>query len=373
LSSTTHRSTAWPLALALAALVVYASLYPFVGWRWPQGMVGADWLLLPWPKGRLPFDEISNFVGYVPIGALLVIAVLRSGGGRWLAIAVALGLSASLSYGVELAQQFLPPRVPSAKDCMFNLGGALAGAAVAVAIHAAGYLEHWHVIRLRWFERDSAWAFLLLLLWPVALLFPAPAPLALGHIWGEVHGWLQAALADTPWADDAALWFPAADEAGRALTRLQELLITGLGLLAPCLVAYATTRAGWHRLLLVAGAAVLALGMMTMSTALNFGAEHALAWWSPHTGPALLGGAALAVALAGIGPRWAAALGVPVLAFFVALVGQAPNDPYFAASLAGWEQGRLVRFHGLAQWVGWLWPYGAMAWLLRRLVRPARE
>jgi hypothetical protein len=256
---------------------------------------------------------------------------------------------------------------------MFNLGGALAGAAVAVAIHAAGYLEHWHVIRLRWFERDSAWAFLLLLLWPVALLFPAPAPLALGHIWGEVHGWLQAALADTPWADDAALWFPAADETGRALTRLQELLITGLGLLAPCLVAYATTRAGWHRLLLVAGAAVLALGMMTMSTALNFGAEHALAWWSPHTGPALLGGAALAVALAGIGPRWAAALGVLVLAFFVALVGQAPNDPYFAASLAGWEQGRLVRFHGLAQWVGWLWPYGAMAWLLRRLVRPARE
>jgi VanZ family protein len=373
LSSTKHRSTAWPLALVLVALVLYASLYPFVGWRWPQGMVGADWLLLPWPKGRLRFDELSNFLGYVPIGALLVIAVLRGGGGRWLALVIALGLSAVLSYSVELAQQFLPPRVPSAKDCMFNLGGALAGAALAVAIHAAGFLEHWHVIRLRWFERDSAWAFLLLLLWPVALLFPAPAPLALGHIWGEVHGWLQAALADTPWADDAALWFPAADETGRPLTRLQELLISGLGLLAPCLVAYATTRAGWHRLLLVAGAAALALGMMTMSTALNFGADHALAWWSPHTGPALLGGAALAMALAGVDSRWAAALGVLALAFFVALVGQAPNDPYFAASLAGWEQGRLVRFHGLAQWVGWLWPYGAMAWLLVRLVRPARE
>jgi VanZ family protein len=217
----------------LAALVVYASLYPFVGWRWPQGMAGADWLLLPWPRERLRFDELSNFLGYVPIGALLVIAVRRGGGGRGLALAVALGLSAALSYGVELAQQFLPPRVPSAKDCMWNLGGAVVGAAVAMAIDAAGYLEQWHGIRLRWFERDSAWAFLLLLLWPVALLFPAPAPLALGHVWGEVHGWLQAALADTPWAVDALPGLPAAAEPLRALTRLQEVLITGLGLLAP--------------------------------------------------------------------------------------------------------------------------------------------
>ena len=369
----THRSTAWPLALVLAALVVYASLYPFVGWRWPQGMVGADWLLLPWPKGRLRFDEISNFLGYVPLAALLVIAVLRGGGARGLALAAAVGLPAALSYGVELAQQFLPPRVPSLKDCIFNLGGAITGAAVGTAIHGAGYLEHWHAIRLRWFERDSAWAFLLLLLWPVALLFPAPAPLALGHIWGEVHGWLQALVAGTPWADDAALWLPEAAETQRPLSRLQEVLISGLGLLTPCLVAYATTRPGWHRLLLVAGAALLAVGMMTMSTALNFGAEHAWAWWSPQTGPALLVGAVLALVLAGIASRWAAALGVLALAFFVMLVGQAPTDPYFAASLAGWEQGRLVRFHGLAQWVGWLWPYGAMAWLMVRLVRPARE
>jgi hypothetical protein len=65
----------------------------------------------------------------------------------------------------------------------------------------------------------------------------------------------------------------------------------------------------------------------------------------------------------------AAALGLVVLALLVALVAQAPEDPYFAASLAGWEQGRLVRFHGMAQWVGWLWPYAAMAWLLARVMR----
>jgi hypothetical protein len=51
----------------------------------------------------------------------------------------------------------------------------------------------------------------------------------------------------------------------------------------------------------------------------------------------------------------------------VAGVAQAPDDPYFAQSLKAWEQGRFVRFHGLAQWVGWLWPYVAMGWMLSRL------
>jgi hypothetical protein len=49
------------------------------------------------------------------------------------------------------------------------------------------------------------------------------------------------------------------------------------------------------------------------------------------------------------------------------LVHQAPTDPYYAQSLQAWEQGRWVRFHGLAQWVGWLWPFAAIGWLLTRL------
>ncbi|HOL37251.1 MAG TPA: teicoplanin resistance protein VanZ, partial [Rubrivivax sp.] len=46
-----------------------------------------------------------------------------------------------------------------------------------------------------------------------------------------------------------------------------------------------------------------------------------------------------------------------------------PTDPYYAQSLQAWEQGRFVRFHGLAQWVGWLWPYAAIAWFLAQLGR----
>jgi hypothetical protein len=65
-----------------------------------------------------------------------------------------------------------------------------------------------------------------------------------------------------------------------------------------------------------------------------------------------------------------AALGLVTVTAAVTLVAQAPQDPYFAASLQLWEQGQFIRFHGMAQWVGWLWPYAALAWLLRRAAAP---
>ena len=38
-----------------------------------------------------------------------------------------------------------------------------------------------------------------------------------------------------------------------------------------------------------------------------------------------------------------------------------------ADTLQAWEQGRFIRFHGAAQWIGWLWPYVAMLYLLARI------
>ena len=39
------------------------------------------------------------------------------------------------------------------------------------------------------------------------------------------------------------------------------------------------------------------------------------------------------------------------------LLNQAPTSAVFAQSLQIWEQGRFIRFHGLGQWLGWLWPH----------------
>jgi hypothetical protein len=52
----------------------------------------------------------------------------------------------------------------------------------------------------------------------------------------------------------------------------------------------------------------------------------------------------------------------------IVLVNQLGTDPYFALSLHGWEQGHFIRFHGLAQWLGWAWPYAALAFLLRQVM-----
>lgn len=370
-----HRSTALPLALAFTALVVYASLYPFMGWRWPPAQDGLALLQLPWPPWRDRFDEAANLLGYVPLGALLFVAVVRSGGGALVGLAVAVLGSAVLSFAVEVTQNFLPTRVPSLKDCAFNIAGALLGALLAALLHALGWVDRWQALRERWFSRRSAGALVLLLLWPVGLLFPTPAPLGLGQVGGELRIAVDAAFSGTPWAADVTAWLGggAAVRATPVLSRANELLVIALGLAAPCLVAFAATRTGWHRLALLGGATGLALAVSTLSTALNFGPEHALAWWTPTTWRALALGVVLALLAIGAGPRLAAGLGLAALTALVVLVAQSPTDPYYAASLQGWEQGRFIRFHGLAQWIGWLWPYAAIAWLLTRLARQDSE
>jgi hypothetical protein len=78
-------------------------------------------------------------------------------------------------------------------------------------------------------------------------------------------------------------------------------------------------------------------------------------------------GLLLALLLVPVPRRVVRGLALVVLTGLVVGMAQAPADPYFAQSLLAWEQGRFVRFHGLAQWVGWLWPYAAMLWLLSRL------
>jgi VanZ family protein len=133
-----HRSSATPLAGVYAALVVYASLFPFTGWRWPPGQALPALLALPWPPYLLPYDLWFNLLGYLPLGALIGIAVWRSGGLGWQALLAAVLGPAALSFACEVLQQFLPGRHPSLKDLAMNSGGAVAGALLAAGGLAVG-------------------------------------------------------------------------------------------------------------------------------------------------------------------------------------------------------------------------------------------
>jgi len=369
-----HRSSAVPLAWLYGALIVYASLYPFAGWRVP-GVGPLDFLILH-TRGWTWFDLISNLLGYLPLGFLLFVALLRSGLPAAKAAGIAFALGTVLSFALEVLQNYLPLRASSIVDLMLNALGTGLGVGLGALLHARGGVERWQMLRDRWFVGRSAGGLALLLLWPIGLLFPTAVPFGLGQVLGRVQPALAAMLQGTPAEAWTAGWADAAanvpvEGTGTTLSAASELSIIVLGLLAPCLVAFTIAVPGWRRSALVLGAALLGVIATTLSTALNFGPQHAFAWTTAQAVQGMLVGLAAAALLSLVPRRVAAGFGLITLTALVMLVAQAPADPYFAQSLKAWEQGRFIRFHGAAQWVGWAWPYAALCYLLARLA--ARE
>lgn len=366
---TSQRSSATPLALVMMMLVLYASLYPFSGWRWPAGQTLPALLKLPWPPWLTPLDEAFNLAGYLPLGLLIFIAAVHGGRRAGTALVLAVLGPALLSYAAEVVQHFLPGRHPSLKDWAMNTLGALAGALLAAVLHRWGWLRRWRALRQRWFTPHSAGALALLALWPVGLLFPTPLPWGLGPDGARVREAVLGLIADVPWAEALATLLAPPAAAPVPLGPLAERTAATLGLLSPVLLTFAIARPGWHRLMLAIGALAAGFATMTLATLLNFGPAHVLAWLTPAAVAALAGAAVAALALLPVPRRLVQGLALMGLAVGAMLVVQAPADPYYAQNLATWEQGRFIHFHGLAQWVGWLWPFAAMAWLLARLAR----
>jgi len=359
-----HRSSAVPLAWLYTGLIVYASLYPFTGWR-PPGHSPFAYLLQGWWPWWTWFDLVSNLIGYLPFGLLVCGALVRSGWRSSRAAATASLAGIALSFSMETLQNWLPTRVSSNVDLVLNSLGAVMGAGIAALVHRHGGVERWELAREQWFIRRSAGGLALLLLWPVGLLFPTSVPFGLGQVLGRVRDRLALLLEGTAGEAWTALW-----TTGGPPSPLQpsgELALVVMGLLAPCLLALSIAAPGWRRVVLVLGAVGIGCVTMTLSTALNFGPDHAAAWVTPQAVEAVLVSTAAAVLLTLVPRRVAAGLGLMALTALAMLVARAPADPYYAQSLQGWEQGRFIRFHGAAQWVGWAWPYAAIAYLLARI------
>ena len=368
-----HKTSAWPLALAYAALIVYASLYPFAGWR-DQGI--APWLFLasPWPKYWTGFDVAANVAGYAPLGFLLGLGFLRRGRVRFGpttrlgAIAGATLTAAALSLAMETLQTYLPSRVPSNVDLALNLLGAAGGAVLASGLELAGAIDRWSRFRLRWFVEEARGALVLLALWPFALLFPASVPLGLGQVFERLEAALADWLLDTPFLE----WLPVREVELQPLTPDIEVVSVALGILIPCLLSYIVMQSISRRAVIAAGVVALGVGTTALSAVLSYGPEHAWAWLSPAVSLGLVAGLVVALALLALPRRGCAALLLLALVVHLGLLNQAPEGVYFADTLQAWEQGRFIRFNGLAQWLGWSWPYAALVYALSRVSRSDR-
>lgn len=365
-----HKTSAWPLAATYVALVIYASLYPFTGWR-DQGIAPWEFLFSPWPKYWTGFDVAANVVGYVPLGFLLALSFLRRGSlqfaptGNAAAIAVATLAGGLLSLCLEAVQSYLPYRVPSNVDFGLNVAGTLVGAAVAAGLELAGAVDHWSRFRDRWFVPEARGGLVLLALWPFALLFPAAVPLGLGQVLERLEDFLAEWLEDTPFLE----WLPVREVELQPLVPAAELLGVALGAFIPCLLAYSIVRSAGRRAVFAVLAVGVGVAVTALSAALSWGPTHAWAWLSLPVRLGLLFGFILALLMLAVPRRGCAAVLLLALVVHLSVLNQAPASAYFTDTLQAWEQGRFIRFHGLAQWLGWLWPYVTLVYVLLRVSR----
>lgn len=366
-----HKTSAWPLSGAYAVLVVYASLYPFSGWR-DQEIPPWEFLFAGWPKYWTGFDLAANVVGYVPLGFLLALSFMRRGNVRYFAghpnlaaIAVAVLVGAALSFLLEAIQSFLPSRVASNVDFGLNVAGTLVGAVTAAALEVGGAIAHWSRFRERWFIPEARGALVLLALWPFALLFPAAVPLGLGQVLERLEGGLAEWLEETPFLE----WLPVREVELQPLVPAAELLCVALGAFIPCLLGYTILRSIGRRAVFAGAAVALGAAVTALSAALSWGPSHAWAWLSLPVRLGLVFGLLLAMLMLAVPRRGCAAMLLLALVVHLSVLNQAPASAYFTDTLQAWEQGRFIRFHGLAQWLGWLWPYAVLVYVLLRLSR----
>jgi VanZ family protein len=345
------KTVAWPLALVYALLIAYASLFPFDNWRY-QGSDLLAFVVAPMPKYWTGFDVGLNVLGYVPMGFLVTWTVLRRHTKLWI-IGWGCLVTLLLSLAMEITQGLLPSRISSNLDLLLNALGGFIGSYLAYFAAKVGLFGLWADIKRNWFVGEPRGALVLLALWPLALIFPAALPFGLGQVAERLLDALNKWFLDTPLGP----WLPQFTVEPQALSPATEWACIMLGLLFPCLLAYSVMQDLFKRWLVMLSLVAVGLGMTAASSILTFGPEHAWEWVTPAAKAAVIAAVVLATALLFLPRRAALVLLLTLLIFQLGWLNNAPTSSYLTQTLSTWEQGRFARFHGLAQWMGWSWPY----------------
>jgi VanZ family protein len=341
------RTGAGTAAAVYTALIAYASLYPFTGWR-DTGVPVTAYLFAPWPRYWTGFDLATNVLGYLPLGFLWV-GTLQVRVHRGLAACIALLLGFSLSLTMETLQNFLPSRVSSNVDLGCNTAGALFGALAGMrwgsSLLPGGSI---HSLRARLIVSGHAgdYGLILLAFWLLAQLNPEILLFGTGDL---------RKLFDLP----GSLPFSA-----ERFTVL-EAAIAAAGTIAVGLLAATLLRSARLIPLIALLLATLAVRMLGEAVLVDPG-EFAH-WLTPGNALGVALGALLVLIAAFLPQRSQRAIASLALLIATALVNLAPQNPYLANTLQNWQQGSFLNFNGLTRLLSYLWPFLALPWLMRAI------
>lgn len=345
------------ICLIYALAIVYASLYPLTNWR-PADTPLWLFLLKPWPRYWTAFDLISNTVAYIPLAALLSLYLWPRIKGKS-NVLLATFLCALLSLGMEIAQHFLPKRVPSWIDIATNVLGALIGATIAASI-----ANRWFASRLfdsltsRWLRARPVSALILLLVWIVIQALPQ-SPLFLG---GELPLGPLGLVFDQ-WREQLQTGY-----LNLASIIVTEALVVSLTLFVLTTLLIEVTTVQAPRLALGICLVLLALACKTLG-AEHIGHQPRLQWLTVGAQSGLVVGAVIALIAAGLPQR--VRLRIAALAI-IALIGMSnflPLDSYQLNALIVRPNSMIISLTSFLNGLAILWPWLALLYVLSRKIQ----
>ncbi len=355
--------------VALAAywiLILYASWFPFTGWT-TNNLAALPVQLREMPRYWGQFDASINVLGYIPFGALLVLALYPRwrGFSAWL-LASLLGTLTSLL--AESVQIMLPSRVTSLLDFLTNSAGATVGALLGLLLTRWLLVpDRLHAWRSAWLQREASRDLLIIGLWPLAQIYPQAYLYGLGLVLPHLSQLLSDAL---EMDIDIASWLLRAWEFSPDEYLMAEAVITACGIAGACLILLSllSRQAPHGRLSLLLILASLAI--KALASALFFKPDYAFIWLTPGARGGLLLGLLLLYGCSYAPAQVQRRLALLFLGIALLVLNLVSDNPYFQATLQGWTQGKFLNFNGAALFLSALWPFLAIWVLLRKPGQP---
>lgn len=332
------------LLILYLCLVIYTSLTPF-NFLLDSHLLPWAWLLAPTPRYIPIFDVITNIVGYLPFGFLMVFS-LYPRLLKWPAFIGTLFLGIFVSGCLESLQTYLPTRIPSSIDWYSNTLGVLIGALFALPF-SPQWLSGNKAERIRESIFGEHQGFLLLLLLcPFAQIYPQNAWLGMGDFG------LQITRISPFWS------FPLNNAS-------QEILITSLATLSIGTTFLFGVRKKASPLKLIGGLLIFMVFLKLLISQFQFGQTGASIWWSASVGVGLATGFLLIFLANFLSRKSIWKLSMLSLVCLIVFVNILPYNPYFFNLLEQLPQGKMIHINGLFAWISIVWPFLAMILLLK--------